>query len=153
MPKEDESGVARTQKMVSVSEDYLAFLHDELAENQARLRETLGAGAADAMFDWCADKLITTAEKGKYSFHPIDSVVQRLSSWGMQVKVTDMEGKAEIEVQCPYADRIHPRLSSSTPKCPLGEYALGAIRLEEGKSQLVSNHLTTKGVMFTIDKQ
>jgi len=139
--------------MVSVSEDYLAFLHDELAENQARLRETLGAGAADAMFDWCADKLVRTTEKGKYSFHPIDSVIQRASGWGMHVKVKEMEGKTEIEVQCPYAERIHLKLSSSSPRCPLGEYILGAVRLEEPKSQLVANHLTPQGVKFTIQTE
>lgn len=139
--------------MVTVSEDFLAFLHDELAENQARLRETLGASAADAMFDWCADKLIRTAEKGKYSFHPLDSVVQRLSRWGMQVKVKETQGTIEVEARCPYAERVHHRLSSSSPKCPIGEYVLGAIRLESGKSQLVSNHLTPQGVKFTVQNR
>lgn len=140
------------ERMVTVSEDYLAFLHDELAENQARLRETLGDSAANAMFDWCADKLVRTTERGRHS-HTIDSVVQRLSGWGMQVKMKEVQGTAELEVQCPYAPRIHPRLSSSSPKCPLGEYLLGTVRLEDEKSQLVSNHLTSVGVKFTIQRR
>ena len=138
------------EQTVSVSADYLAFLHDELAENQVRLRETLGVGAADAMFDWCADRLVRTAERGKYSFRPIDSVVQRLSGWGMQVKVGRTEEATQIEIRCPYAERIHSRLSSSSPRCPLGEYILGAIRLEDEKSQLVSNHMTPMGVRFGV---
>lgn len=140
-------------KTVSVSEDYLAFLHDELAENQARLRETLGDSPANSVFDWCADGLVRTAEKGKHSLHPLDSVVQRFSGWGMQVKVREVQGATEIDVQCPYADRVHPRLMSSSPKCPLGEYVLGAVRLEDGKSQLVSNHLTPQGVKFAIQNK
>lgn len=139
--------------MVQISEDYLAFLHDELAENQARLREALGDSAADALFDWCADKLVRTTEKDKYSFHPIDAVVKRLSGWGMQVRVKEAQGTTEIEVQCPHAARVHPRLSSSSQRCPLGEYFLGAIRLEDEKSQLASNHLTPQGVRFAVQKR
>ncbi len=141
------------RKTVTVSEDYLAFLHDELAENQTRLRETLGDTAANAMFDWCADKLVRTTEKGKYAFHPIDAVVQRLSGWGMQVRVNQTRGTTQIEVQCPYAERIHRWLASSSPRCPLGEYFLGAIRLEDQKSQLVSNHLTPLGVKFVVQNR
>lgn len=141
------------EEMVSVSEDYLAFLHDELSENQARLRETLADSAANAMFDWCADKLVRTTDKGRHSFHPIDAVVQRLSGWGMQVRVNRVQGTTRVEVQCPYAERIHPRMSSSSPGCPLGEYVLGAVRLEEGKSQLVSNRLGSQGAKFTIESR
>lgn len=140
-------------KLLSVSEDFVAFLHDQLAENQARLRETLGEGASTALLDWCADRLVRTTEKGRYSSHPIDAVVRRVSGWGMQVKVKESRGETEIDVQCPYADRVHPQMSSSSPKCPLGEYFLGAVRLEDEKSQLASNHLTSQGVEFTIRKK
>lgn len=139
--------------MVLVNEEYLAFMHDELAENHARLKETLGESGAAAVFDWCADRLVRTSEKGKYSFHPIDAVVRRVSGWGMQLRVKEVAGKVEVEVQCPYAEGVHPRLSSSSPKCPLGEYVLGAVRLEDEKSQLVSNRLTPRGSKFTIQNR
>lgn len=139
--------------MISVSEEYLAFLHDELAENLARLRETLGDGPANDVLGWCADRLVRTTGKGKYSSHPIDSVILRLSDWGMKVKAKETQGATEVEVQCPYAERIHSRLASSSPKCPLGEYVLGAVRLEDEKSQLVSNNLTPRGVKFVIQNR
>jgi hypothetical protein len=148
-----DSQETKNPRTVLVSEDYLAFLHEELSENQARLGEILGESQAEAIFNWCADKLVRTTKKETHSFHPIDAVVQRLSSWGMEVRLKEMEGKTEIEVQCPYAEHIHPQMSSATPKCPLGEYVLGAVRLEDEKSLLLSNHLTPHGVRFAIQKK
>ena len=138
--------------MVSVSEDYLAFLHDELAENQARLREILGDSQASAILSWSADRLVTTVEAGRYSFSPIESVLQKLNGWGFTASQRDRGKFIEVEVKCPYAERIHPKLVSKEPRCPLGEYILGAARLDESKSQLVHNSLLKDGVKLTIQR-
>jgi hypothetical protein len=58
MEKEEHPG----PKMVEISEDYLVFLHDELAENQARLRDVLGESGAKAVFSWSADRLVSTVK-------------------------------------------------------------------------------------------
>jgi len=138
--------------MVSVSEDYLAFLHDELAENQVRLREILGDTQAQAMFCWSADRLVSTVEAGRYAFDPMEGVLQKLASWGMEASRKDVGAISELEVKCPYAERIHPKISSKEPKCPLGEYILGAVRLEASKSRILRNDLTKDGVKFKIQR-
>lgn len=139
-------------KTVSVSEDYLAFLHDVFSENQVRLREILGESQAEAVFSWSADRLIHTAGVGKYELSPIEGVVQKLTDWGMTVSWKEKGDLTELEVKCPYAASAHPRISSSAPKCPLGEYILGAVRLEDSKSLLVHNGLTEEGVSFTLKR-
>ena len=143
---------AEKPKMVSISEEYLAFLHDELAENQIRLREILGDSQAQAVFCWSADRLVSTVEAGRYTFDPMEGILQKLAGWGMQVTRKEKGTVAELEIKCPYATTVHRRLSTKEPKCPLGEYILGAIRLEESKSHLLSNDLTTEGVRFRIQK-
>jgi hypothetical protein len=136
--------------MVSVSEDYLAFLHDALSENQARLREILGESQAKAVFSWCADRLVRTVKVGRYESTPLEGVIQKLSSWGMEVTWREDGTLTKLEVRCPYAGRVHSEMSSRESRCPLGEYVLGALRLEDSKCQLLHNSLTDVGVSFTL---
>ena len=140
------------ERMVSISEDYLAFLHDELAENQVRLREILGDSQAQAVFCWSADRLVSTVEAGRHAYDPMEGVLQKLTSWGMEVVWSERGSISELELKCPYAERVHPKLSSKEPKCPLGEYILGAVRLEDSKSHLLQNDLNKEGVRFRIQR-
>ena len=140
-------------KTVSVSEDYLAFLHDELSENRVRLREILGESQANALFCWSADRLVTTLGSSRNALSPVEGIAQTLKSWGMQVEVKSKGNTVDISMKCPYAETVHPRLSSKEPKCPLAEYLLGAVRLEDSKSQLLRNDLTKDGVQLKFEKQ
>ena len=144
--------MAEESRKVSVSEGYLAFLHDELSENQARLRELLGDSQSRAIFSFAADRLVKTVEAGKYGFSPIEGITQKMKEWGMTVSQKDKGAVVEVEIGCPYAETVHPQLTSKEPRCPLGEYVLGAVRLEDSKSQLLHNALTEKGVRFVIKK-
>jgi hypothetical protein len=153
MAKEAVGEVVGKTKMVSISEEYLAFLHDELAENHIRLREILGDSQAQAVFCWSADRLVSTVEAGRYTFDPMEGILQKLAGWGMQVSRKENGSVSELEVKCPYAESVHPRLSTKEPKCPLGEYILGAIRLEDSKSHLLRNDVTKEGVRFTIQRE
>jgi len=138
--------------MVTVSEDYLAFLHDELSENQSRLRQILGESQSKAIFSWNSDGLIRTIPPGRDSSNSLDGIVQKLRGWGMKVTYRQKGRAVEFEIDCPYADQIHPLLASKEPRCPLGEYILGAVRLEDPKSQLLHNSLTAAGVKLTFEK-
>jgi hypothetical protein len=120
------------------------------SENQARIREILGESEAAAVFSWCADRLVRTVKVGRYVSSPIEAAVQRLASWGMTVTWKDDGNSTRFEVKCPYATRVHPGMASREPKCPLGEYILGALRFEDSKTQLVHNGLTEDGVKFTL---
>lgn len=146
-PKEENQD---KPKMVLVSEDYLAFLHDQMAENQARLRELLGESQAQAIFCISADRLISTVGVERYETDSLDGILHKLSEWGMEVKRKNRGDVIDLEVKCPYAERVHPRLKSSQSKCPLSEYVLGAVRLENAKSQMVGNDLKQDGVSLRI---
>jgi hypothetical protein len=138
---------------VEVSEDYLVFLHDELAENQKMLKELLGESQSRAIFSLSADRLITTVGSGRYASDPLEGIVKKLTSWGMQVAVKTKGTTTEVEIKCPYAERVHPRLSSEEPTCPLEEYILGAVRLEDSKSQILHHKLTNDGVKLAIERK
>ena len=140
-------------KKVEISEEYLAFLHDELASNQKRVKELLGDSQSKAIFALSADKLITTVGSGRYATDPLEAIAQRLGSWGMQLDVKAKGKTTEINIKCPYAESVHPRLTSEEPFCPLGEYILGAVRLEDSKSQMLHNRLTKDGVDLAIEKK
>jgi hypothetical protein len=141
------------KKTVTVSEDYLVFLHDELSENIVRLREILGDSQAQAVFSWSADRLVATVGGGKNPINPLDGIIEKLRSWGMEAEVRSKGDTIEVVMKCPYAEVVHPRLSSKEPKCPLGEYVLGAVRLEDEKSLMLRNDLTTGGVKLRIKRQ
>jgi hypothetical protein len=155
MPDDQEALLVQNQEMtetktITISEDYLAFLHDVLSENQIRLKEILGESEAGAVFSWCADRLVRTVRPSRYASSPIEGVVRRLTSWGMVVTWKEEGNLTKIEVKCPYAEQVHPRLSSKGSSCPLGEYLLGAVRLEDSKAQLLHNTLTEEGVKFAL---
>jgi len=137
-------------KMILVPEGYLAFLHDELSENRARLKELLGESQADAVLSWCADRFVRTERLGRYSSSPAEGLVQKLSSFGIAATWRENGDVVTFEVRCPFARRVHPLTSSREPRCPLGEYVLGAVRLEDPKAQLVHNDLTGDGARFTL---
>lgn len=139
-------------KTISINEDFLAFLHDELSENQVGLREILGESQAKAVFSWSADRLVAAVKAGKYAFSPVEGVARKLTRWGMETSWREKGSLVEIEVKCPYAERVHSRLTSKQPVCPLGEYLLGALRLDDPKSQLVRNALTSEGARFAFER-
>ena len=136
-------------KKVLIDEDYLVFLHDQLAENQATLREILGESGANTLLNLSSNRVASTVDGG-LTFHPIDGMVNRLKGWGMRVKKKESQGSIELVVKCPYAERVHPRLKAKNPKCPLGEYILGALRLEFKGASLVTNDLLEDGARLVV---
>jgi len=139
-------------KTVPVNVEYLAFLHDQLAENQQRLRELLGESQARAIFCISADRLVSTIGTGRYKADPMEGILAKLSEWGFGVSRKDKGDVAELEIKCPLAGTVHPRLTTRSPKCPLAEYVLGAIRLEDNRSQLLTNDLRSDGVRLKFQK-
>lgn len=148
----DADGKKAEPKMVNVSEEYLTFLHDEISENHSRLRELLGESQAAAIMSWSADKLLTTVGGKGSSVSPLEGIIRKLQGWGLGVEQKDRGRYTELEVKCPYAESIHPKMASENPICPLGELVLGAVRLDDTKSQIAHNDLLKDGVRLTIAK-
>ena len=136
-------------KKVLIDEDYLVFLHDQLAENQATLKEILGESGANTLLNLSSNRVASTVDGG-LTFHPIDGMLNRLKGWGMQVEKNESQGSIELVVKCPYADQVHPRLKARNPKCPLGECILGALRLEFKGASLVTNELLKDGAKLVV---
>jgi hypothetical protein len=136
------------QKTVAISEDYLVFLHDQLAVNQAKLKELLDAGA-QTIDVLSADSLTKTIGRGP-GVHPIDGVVEKIRGWGMDVSIERKGVVVEVGLKCPYAEVVHPKMSAKEPVCPLNEYVLGAVRMEDRGALLEHNVLTKDGARFVI---
>ena len=133
---------------MAISEDYLVFLHDQLAVNQAKLKELLGPGA-QAIDVLSADSLTRTVG-GTPKGHPVDGAVETIRGWGMDVSLERKGAFVEVALKCPYAEVVHPKMTAKEPVCPLNEYVLGAVRLEDAQAQLEHNTLTKDGAKFVI---
>jgi hypothetical protein len=142
------TGMARRRRVL-IDEEYLAFLHDQLAENQAKLKEILHNSGAETIYGASADRLVQTVVKD-FTFHPIDGVLEKFESWGLKVSKKNRGGSVEVQLECPYAETVHPRLSSKEPVCPLNEYVLGALRLEYDGATMKHNSLLKGGAKFVI---
>lgn len=136
------------RRKVSVDEDYLVFLHDQLASNQSKLKEILGSGA-EVILLASADNLVNTLDP-ESTLYSVDGMVEKLKSWGMNVDMKRSGGSVEVELKCPYAETVHPRMASKEPMCPLNAYVLGAVRLEDKGALLQQNALLKDGARFVI---
>jgi hypothetical protein len=141
-------GRAKDDKTVSISLAYVAFLHDQLAVNQAKLKEILGSGA-EVISGYSSDKLVGALSR-ESPYGRADRLAKTIKGWGMSLTQTRKGNVVQFEVGCPYAEYVHPRLSSEAPVCPLGEYALGEVRQVDGKAALETCALTEKGSRFAI---
>jgi hypothetical protein len=126
----------------------LAFLHDQLAVNQEKLRDILGSGA-EVISKYSADSLVGTVDKESPQ-NRADTLAKTLRKWGMEVSHTQSSNGVQFVISCPYAEYVHPRLSARDPVCPLSEYVLGEVRLSDRGATLESNALTEKGSRFAI---
>jgi len=141
-------GRAKGGKTVRISLAYVAFLHDQLAVNQEKLKEILGSGAG-VVSDYSSDKLVDVVSK-KSSYGHVDRLAKTIKGWGMDLKQTWKGDTVQFEVGCPYAGYVHPRLSSEHPICPLSEYVLGEVRRVDRKATLENCALTERGSRFAV---
>jgi hypothetical protein len=127
--------------------DYFVFLHDQLAANEAELREIFNEGGKRVISSRSAARLIKGTGRPN-SAHPLDEAIQRIEEWGMKVRKQESSGSIHIQVHCPYAATVHPLRSSEHPVCPLGEYFWGALQAENSTALLKANALQKDGAEF-----
>jgi len=148
MPASKRRTGAKGDKMVNISLAYVAFLHDQLAVNQEKLRDILGSGA-QVISGYSSDGLASALIKDS-PYGEADRLTRMIKGWGMDLKQSRRGSTIQFEVRCPYAEYVHPRLSSENPICPLGEYALGEVRRTDRRASLESSALTEGGSRFAI---
>ena len=134
-------------RKVKIDTGYLVFLHDQLAINQARMKEIFGPSGSEMILNSSSDKLMQAVGK-EFPFHPLDGLVSTMKEWGMKVMKEEKDGRVDVSIECPYAEAVHPKLSSDSPVCPLSEYTLGALRMENKAAALETNKLLPGGAHF-----
>ena len=80
---------------------------------------------------------------------PVAKMREILSSYNCLINTTQTGDSTEWTVHCPFASTVHPKISSDTI-CPLALLFMGAVRLKEEQSELVTNSLSAEGAKFTI---
>jgi hypothetical protein len=80
---------------------------------------------------------------------PVTQMREILSSYHCQIDTTQIGDSTQWTVSCPFAQSVHPKTPSETI-CPLALLVLGAVRLKEQQSALVTNSLSGDGASFTI---
>jgi hypothetical protein len=127
--------------------DYFVFLHDQLAANEAELREIFNEGGKRVISSRSAARLVKGARR-QNSARPLDEAIMRIEEWGMKVTKQESGGSVHVQVHCPYAAAVHPLRSSEHPVCPLGEYFWGALQTENRAAILTDNALKADGAEF-----
>jgi hypothetical protein len=148
MPPSKGKESNRGNSEVSISLAYVAFLHDQLAVNQSKLREILGSGA-NVISGYSSDQLAKTLTR-ESPFRRADRITKMVKNWGMDISQTRKGNAIQFVVSCPYASYVHPRMTSDEPICPLGEYVLGEVRQTDRGAALENNALVENGSRFSI---
>lgn len=142
---------AEEPALVEINIQYLTFVHDMLAESMAKLEQVFGGSAITVLRGTGADQVEQTLSKKGVVEPGLAGAVKAIRSWGMSVTTRKDGESLEVEVECPYARTVHPRLASDSPRCPMGALILGAARTEIPGAGL-KNDLTDTGAVFTIQK-
>ena len=140
------------EENVSISLDYLVFLHDALRLNLSKNAEILGDTSSAALFNFATDHVRAKRKEKGNAPRDLDAVLTLMKSWGFRVVKKDTNEAVEVKVECPLAGKVHPRLSPSPSGCPLGELLLATVRDASPNALLSSNELTSTGAVVKIAK-
>ena len=76
-----------------------------------------------------------------------------LLKWGIKSETQSVEGKVSCQLECPYANEIHPLLRAEHPVCPMSFMALGVIRSGGDREfRILENSLKNNGANLSIGK-
>lgn len=142
-------GLKASKKLVEMPLDYVVFLHDQLAANSAALNKVFNESGAQVISQLGADRLVRSTQS-PFAMSPLDAAVDRVEGWGMKVTRSRTGGRLRLKVSCPYAKQVHALRSDEHPICPLGEYFLGAYRIEERKALIADNSIDDEGAVIQI---
>ena len=146
---EHQPGEARSEDRVEINTAYLVYLHDMLAESVQKVEQMFG-GSANQVLVRAESEQVARALVEKGVIEPsLGGAIQALRRWGMRVSPKWQDHTLELEVVCPYAKTVHPKLSTENPVCPLGVVIGGAARKEDSKA-IVKETVNGSGVVFSI---
>lgn len=84
------------------------------------------------------------------SANPIEVIQNIIEKYGYQIKETHVDDHSSWTIKCPFAQKVHPKLSSSDAICPISLLILGAVRLQQQNSIMSQHALDLEGSQFEI---
>jgi len=149
---ERQRGEARSEDSVEISAAYLVYLHDMLAERLGKVEQMFGGSASQMLTLTESEQVANALAQRGVVEAGLEGAVQALRKWGMHVSTKYEDGTAELEVVCPFAKAVHPRLSAEDPVCPLAALVVGAARADHPLAS-VKHFITGTGVTFVISRR
>ena len=84
------------------------------------------------------------------SSNPIDEIQKIIEKYGYQINETHHDEHSSWTIKCPFAQKVHPKLSLNDAICPISLLILGAIRLQQQNSTMQQHALDPEGSQFEI---
>ena len=84
------------------------------------------------------------------STNPIDEIQNIIKKYGYQIKEAHEDDHSSWTIKCPFAEKVHPKLSLNYVICPISLLILGAVRLQQQNSIMLQHALDPKGSQFEI---
>jgi hypothetical protein len=84
------------------------------------------------------------------STSPIEETQKIIEKYGYQINETHENDHSSWTIRCPFAQKVHPKLSLHDAICPISLLILGAIRLQQQNTIMTQHVLETEGSQFEI---
>jgi len=84
------------------------------------------------------------------SSNPIDEIRNIIEKYGYHIHEVHEDDHYSWSIKCPFAQRVHPKLSSTDAICPMSLLILGAVRLQQRNSTMLERSLDSDGSQFMI---
>jgi hypothetical protein len=84
------------------------------------------------------------------SSDPIEEIQNIIGKYGYQIDETHENDHSSWTIKCPFAQKVHPKLSLDDAICPISLLILGAVRLQQQNSTMSQHALDEEGSQFEI---
>jgi hypothetical protein len=134
--------------VVSVPFEYLLELHSQINAAYEKLTELIGEPATRAFFALSAARDLPGQQPSPVS--SVEKLREILDGVGYDLNETSVGNVVTFTLSCPFAGRIHPRLSGGATYCPMSQTVLSTILKKYPRSIIVDNRLSKAGSTFSI---
>lgn len=84
------------------------------------------------------------------SSKPIEAIREIIEEYGYHINEVHEDDHSSWSIKCPFAQKVHPNLSSTDAICPMSLLILGAVRLQQQNSIMMERSLDPDGSQFMI---
>ena len=84
------------------------------------------------------------------SSNPTEEIRNIIKKYGYHINEAHEDDHSIWTIKCPFAQKVHVKLSLKDAICPISLLILGAIRLQQQKSTITQQALASEGSQFEI---